>query len=454
MDPQQRRAHASCLRRAATAKSLVAARRAQYSYTVWVTQDKHARAFEVLWNDRSKQIIQKLNYSTDATDVRRYEQPHREPRCLACHSTEASRPAYGGLVSDGVGCESCHGPASAWLEEHTKVTWDLMGDGKYSQFGMKNTKNLVVRAQLCVGCHIGSPTKDGLPARDMNHDMVAAGHPRLNFEFAAFTATMPRHWGPERGEARDAAPEARIWAIGQIVAATASLKLLESRASGSVGSRGQQDRVDGPVAGVLRIRLLRLPPRFSSRQFSAGPRTNRRPGAYPWGTWYFPVVRLLAERKGKTEFVNSLDELAGEMAKPAPDAAAVARLARNANAELLPLVDLAGKTRYDRAEVEELLKTAKSLCTSDFPDWDAAAQAYLALVALCNGRRQAMETRGAPFPRNPQLGKALEAVRIKLAFPSGRRQKDWKYDSPRCFRPQDLKEPFHQVLNSLPEPER
>ena len=149
-----------------------------------------------------------------------------------------------------------------------------------------------------------------------------------------------------------------------------------------------------------------------------------------------------------------MDELAGEMAKPAPDAAAVARLARNANAELLPLVDLAGKTRYDRAEVEELLKTAKSLCTSDFPDWDAAAQAYLALVALCNGRRQAMETRGAPFPRNPQLGKALEAVRIKLAFPSGRRQKDWKYDSPRCFRPQDLKEPFHQVLNSLPEPER
>ncbi len=130
-----------------------------YSYTVWVTQDKHARAFEVLWNDRSKQIIQKLNYSTDATDVRRYEQPHREPRCLACHSTEASRPAYGGLVSDGVGCESCHGPASAWLEEHTKVTWDLMGDGKYSQFGMKNTKDLVVRRSSAWAVTLGHPPR-------------------------------------------------------------------------------------------------------------------------------------------------------------------------------------------------------------------------------------------------------------------------------------------------------
>jgi hypothetical protein len=42
------------------------------------------------------------------------------------------------------------------------------------------------------------PGPDGKPWRDVNHDLIAAGHPRLSFELSAFMATMPPHWTAHR----------------------------------------------------------------------------------------------------------------------------------------------------------------------------------------------------------------------------------------------------------------
>ena len=61
----------------------------------------------------------------------------------------------------------------------------------------------LVQAQVCVGCHVGAPAKDGVPARDLNHDLMAAGHPRLIFELSSYQANMPPHWrhGQVQGQA-------------------------------------------------------------------------------------------------------------------------------------------------------------------------------------------------------------------------------------------------------------
>ena len=53
---------------------------------------------------------------------------------------------------------------------------------------MNNTKSLRVRAQICVKCHVGGP------GRDVNHDLIAAGHPRLQFSMSAYWEALPKHW--------------------------------------------------------------------------------------------------------------------------------------------------------------------------------------------------------------------------------------------------------------------
>lgn len=122
----------------------------------------------------------------------------------------------------GIGCETCHGGARQWLTVHyqTGVSRDEL-----FRLGMTDTKDLAVRAKLCAGCHIGSVDQD------MNHDMIAAGHPPLRFEQASYEALLGRkHW--DDAPARSANPnyEVQLWAAGRIAAAEAALNLLEARA--------------------------------------------------------------------------------------------------------------------------------------------------------------------------------------------------------------------------------
>jgi hypothetical protein len=90
---------------------------------------------------------------------------------------------------------------------------------------MKDTKNLLVRAKTCLGCHLG----DG--ARQVDHRLIAAGHPDLVFELDTFCVTQPAHWkeSGEKGEWFGA----RQWAVGQAVALAESMKLLARRSRDS-----------------------------------------------------------------------------------------------------------------------------------------------------------------------------------------------------------------------------
>src|SRR5262249_39929757 len=146
--------------------------------------------------------------------------------CLACHATSgpASNPALAAVVrADGVGCESCHGPAGSWLALHTTYEWDgLTPLEKEQRFGMVRNADLGRRAETCARCHVGEA------GREVDHDLIAAGHPRLAFEFAAYLAKLPAHWVEKE---RNAAPDfpARAWAIGQAVTAKAAIELLHER---------------------------------------------------------------------------------------------------------------------------------------------------------------------------------------------------------------------------------
>ncbi len=189
-------------------------------YTFWITRDPHARAYETLFDDRSKQIQKNLQRTTPA---------HEEQRCLRCHVApdyDVSEPPPDApyLKRDGVSCESCHGPAKEWLALHHLDDWRLKPAPEKLRLGMTDTQSIAGRAQLCAQCHVGAP------GMDVDHDLLAAGHPRLHFEFAAFHAQLPRHW-PDTKD-RNGRPdfEARVWAVGQLAVAQLALELLADRA--------------------------------------------------------------------------------------------------------------------------------------------------------------------------------------------------------------------------------
>lgn len=211
------------------------------SFTTWHQHDPHANAFDVLKNELSRKIVKNLpriaNGATDGTTVQ---------ECLACHSnpTLANRKfnedaAIVQLRKEGVGCEACHGNAGGWLTEHTAWKPEESRTGKYEAGGLKELYDLSARATTCIGCHVGAPATGDAPLRDVNHDLIAAGHPRLNFEYTTYLRRLPAHWTEkDRTKAgqpgRDSNIEQVAWVEGQKAVRSARADLLEVRLRGPV----------------------------------------------------------------------------------------------------------------------------------------------------------------------------------------------------------------------------
>lgn len=184
----------------------------QNEFVTWHREDKHAQAYKVLLNDRSQRIARNLGLK-DAQTAR---------ICLDCHADNVSPEQRGERfqLSDGVGCEACHGGSERWLGPHTS--------GKNSHqdnlnLGMYPTENPAARAELCLSCHLG--TKDKLAT----HRIMGAGHPRLSFELDTFTDIEPPHFlvDEDYRKRKGVWKGAQVWAIGQLLAAEQFLALVQ-----------------------------------------------------------------------------------------------------------------------------------------------------------------------------------------------------------------------------------
>jgi hypothetical protein len=214
----------------------------------WAAADPHTAAYSLLTDQprhpvkvTAAQIMAKYR---PAEGGRPPAKATEDARCLACHTNPAlasDGPAPAEVVAlreQGVSCEACHGNAGQWLQPHT--AWTKAGDrtGPYRETGLVPLFDLGERALNCAACHVGAPAADGLPVRDMNHDMIAAGHPRLDFDFAEYQRRLPRHWQEkdrvgikpgERPRPRET-NEAQVWYVGRVAHAEAACRLLEDRA--------------------------------------------------------------------------------------------------------------------------------------------------------------------------------------------------------------------------------
>ncbi len=233
--------------------------------THWQARDPHTQAYDALKLPLAIAMMARLNVPKPSGGLLKATE---YDRCLACHTDPqlVGRPGVPeAALAQGIGCESCHGHAERYLRDHT--TWRTPAEraAGYAATGMAPLYDLGRRAAACAGCHVGAPAEVGGSAvpRDMNHDMIAAGHPRLDgFDFAEAQLRLTPHWSekyrtrpgqPPRG------PDAawRMWLVGRAACGEASARLLADRAAHGVwpelaesDCRGCHHAIPGPERPV------------------------------------------------------------------------------------------------------------------------------------------------------------------------------------------------------------
>jgi len=426
------------------------------SHSTWIQVDPHARAYQVLLGDQSRQMHKLLGPT--------WKPPHQEARCLSCHATFEpdsvsnavslhSSPASQtdrivldhDRLTDGVSCESCHGPAGKWLKPHTEARWSSLTSLEKHELGFRELRfDLVVRSRTCVQCHVGGP------GRDVNHDLIAAGHPRLAFEFSAYHANMPAHWShdldrrnfrprdvgrPSDGKETPSIRESKLWLVGQLATAEAALGLLESRAA-----QAATESTAWPEFAEYSCYACHHDLQAPSWRQQL-PLSGRKPGSYPWGTWVYPLLDACdtgeQPQATATPWSMPLQQLNTAMSRPLPrtdDVIKHARLARTAITQELALHNVTSSLSVDQVQslLRRILKQGPEISGRD---WDGAAQTYLATLSLYQG---VQEARGR-FPTETltdipadAVQQALENLRLKLSFPESA-ESETRINSPRNF---------------------
>ena len=346
---------------------LNASRVLQNEYYTWKDHDRHARAQFVLSNAVSARIAKNMRLKTAADKAQ---------LCLDCHATNVPTRLISGHIDieDGIQCETCHGPASGWRDEHTQPGWT---HEQSVQRGMIDLRNVPTRGSLCLSCHLGTGSKE------VDHELIASGHPLLAFELDNYTASMPPHWTPGRET-----HGVRAWATGQAVAFRDSLDNLARHARGEKWPEFSDMSCYNCHHGLKASQW---------RQVRGWP---GRAGLPSWSPQHWAVLRLIVGRVApstRAQLDDQVQQLAARVARM-NDRDAIASSAdsiRRAMNDLIPRID---RLSWSESDVRSLMNTIAD--DGDYllrADVHSAEQAALSLQALNSSltRRNPRLLRGA-----------------------------------------------------------
>lgn len=354
-------------------KPIAGSRVLQNEYSTWILQDKHSRAYQALTGDIGERMARILKLGNKAEET---------PKCLTCHALYTAPEQRGRSfeIAEGVSCESCHGPASAWLGPHTTRDWP---HEKSVALGMQDTRDVIHRTQKCLECHLG--TKEEF----VDHEMIAAGHPDLYFELDSFSAVMPRHWKVPRESAPGKPVEeaawagVRDWSTGQAVQLSASMDRLAWRA------RGERADKKDPWPEYAELSCFACHHSLGASKDSwrqAHGYEGRRPGDPAWNASRYAVFRLLAKQIDSAngqELDRQLLTVSTEMSKLNPDRRVVADAAAAAAPLAQRIAERLSTMQYDQAITLRMLqRIADAAENISISDERAAEQAVMALDSL------------------------------------------------------------------------
>jgi Cytochrome c554 and c-prime len=364
----------------------------QTEYTTWILQDKHSRAYQALTGEVGERMARILKLGAKAEE---------SPKCLACHALYAA-PAQQGRsfeISEGVSCENCHGPASAWLGPHTTRDWQ---HEKSLSAGMVDTRNVIHRTEKCLECHMGSEKKF------VDHEMIAAGHPDLYFELDSFSAVMPRHWKEPRESAPGKPAEdpnwvgVRDWSVGQAVQLRAAMERLAWRARANDEVAHKKVWPEYSELSCIACHHSLGPAQNSWRQEHGY--AGRRPGDPAWNASRYLVFRILAKQvdaAAAQELDKRLAAVSDEMSKLSPDRSAVTAAANSAAPVAQRLAERLSAMTYEPNDalraMQGITQDAENISLGDER---AAEQAVMALDALYIAYSKQAHPQNAPEVRS------------------------------------------------------
>ncbi len=345
----------------------------QNEYSTWIIRDKHSRAYQALLGDVGKRMALILKLGAKAEEA---------PKCLACHALNPAPEQRGRAfeISEGVSCENCHGPASAWLGPHTTRAWP---HEKSVAAGMHDTRDVIHRTEKCLECHLGARNKF------VDHQMIAAGHPDLYFELDSFSAVMPRHWKvPRESEPGKPAEDAawvgvREWSAGQAVQLRAAMERLTWRARNERADKKDVWPEYSELSCFACHHALGAA-KDSWRQEHGY--VGRRPGDPAWNSSRYAVFRLLAKQidsANAQELDRQLLAVSEEMSKLNPDRSAVASAASAAAPLAQRIAERLATMQYGQAVALRMLQRISDDAENiALADERAAEQAAMAIDSL------------------------------------------------------------------------
>lgn len=338
----------------------------QDEYFIWQRKDAHAQAHKLLLEGRSDRISRNLGWGKAA----------EADGCLVCHTDHIAPSAQGEkwLMSDGVGCEACHGGSENWIGSHV--------DGYDSREaaikdGLYPTWDDAARAEMCLSCHQGDAK------RPMTHAIMAAGHPPLLFELDTFGTLAPYHHDvdPDYVERKGEQDAARSWAVGQAMAADMLL-----------GNLAQGRHKNGLMPELAFFDCDACHHSMEAQRWHAGRTGNTPPGTVPLldasmvmtGAWLSAVDPALASRWRQRWKALYASGIGGE--------SALQQQAKKLQGLLRESVLLRAKsTRLDDAQLKRVLSSviaaASGAHAGDFQFAQQTAMASLVLGSAIGQRR-------------------------------------------------------------------
>ncbi len=183
-------------------------------YRTWLQHDEHSGAYKLLLKPASKLMAKKLGLKS----------AHTAKICLDCHADNVPVEMRGKKfqLSDGIGCEACHGGSERWLSDHKEPG---ATHKKNIELGLYPSEKPPDRAKLCLSCHLGTAHKFA------THTIMGAGHPRLDLELESFTQNQPAHYKVDADyeKRKGSIKSVNMWLTGLVYKANSQMNLLQSK---------------------------------------------------------------------------------------------------------------------------------------------------------------------------------------------------------------------------------
>jgi hypothetical protein len=344
---------------------------AQNEYLIWSQEadkhkiDKHHQAYSVLLGERAVQIAHNLGLPDAVTaDI-----------CLNCHADNVPQERRGPRfqISDGVGCEACHGGSSKWLGVHLSG----VGHGANLAAGLYPTERPVARAEKCLSCHFGDSSDD---KRFVTHRIMGAGHPRMGFELDTYTAAEPAHYTVDQGyiERKGPVNEVQVWALGQV---TSLVKRMDALIEPKRAPKGLQPEL------VLfdcqschhAVSQIRWQPRSS---------TGLGPGALKLYDANAVMLRVIAARVAPAAAKDLSEHMLALHRATTENWEAVRREAAEVRRAAMEIEKSLSSRDFTRDDMKALAEGIVSIALSgDDNDYSGAEQATMALGSIASAMR-------------------------------------------------------------------